>query len=236
MKKIILSTILFALFIFDAQSQNSVLSQGVWYKFSIDTTGVFKINANFLQNLGIDIDAIDPNTIKVYGNGGRLLPENVSDFRYDDLQENAIHVEGAADGVFNEDDFILFYGRGPHSWNIDTTNNTVNHVQNIYTEKTFYFLTIDNVPGKRISQKESINESPLSVITNYDDYVFYEKEETNLLAVGRLWFGEDFSIDNNQSFSIPFTKAVTNSILSVKVAAVTQSSSTSSMSVNVNGM
>ena len=133
MKKKIHYIIIFLFCFLKMQGQNSVLSEGDWYKFSIDKTGVFKIDASFLQDLGINTNDITPNNIKIYGNGGALLPENVSDFRYKDLQENAIYIEGANDGVFNNDDFILFYGIGPHSWKVDAFNGSVNHIQNIYT-------------------------------------------------------------------------------------------------------
>ena len=55
--------------------QNSVFESGNWFKFAVDTTGVFKIDANFLQNLGINTTSINPRNIKIYGNGGNMLSE-----------------------------------------------------------------------------------------------------------------------------------------------------------------
>ena len=140
MKKKSLLILLFSTVYLFSQKSNSLLSSGEWYKFSIDTTGVFKIDANFLDDIGVNIKSINPKNIKIYGNGGRLLPELVSEFRYDDLQENAIYVEGENDNEFNADDFILFYGVGPHSWSTDIINETANHVQNIYSETSNYSL------------------------------------------------------------------------------------------------
>ncbi|VAW13535.1 FIG00650697: hypothetical protein, partial [hydrothermal vent metagenome] len=97
-------------------TDNSVLSSGTWFKFAIDTTGVFKIDKNLLQDIGISTNGLNPANIKIYGNGGELLPQLNSDFRYDDLQENAIYIEDGDDGSFDENDFILFYAKGPHSW------------------------------------------------------------------------------------------------------------------------
>jgi len=37
-----------------SQTTNSVLSNGNWYKFSVDTTGVFKIDISLLQKMGIN--------------------------------------------------------------------------------------------------------------------------------------------------------------------------------------
>ena len=97
-KKILYIFLLISLFT-KAQSTNSVLSNGTWFKFAIDTTGVFKIDASFLQNLGVNINSINPKNIKIYGNGGNLLPKRINNFRFSDLQENGIYVKGEDDGV-----------------------------------------------------------------------------------------------------------------------------------------
>ncbi len=233
-KKSLFILIFFSLFAF-SQSRNSVLSNGEWYKFAIDTTGVFKIDANFLSSLGININAVNPKNIKIYGNGGKLLPELASEFRYDDLQENSIFVRGENDDRFNADDFILFYGVGPHSWDVNITNETATHRQNIYTDKAFYFINISDTPGKRITNASPVTNASTSTLTSFDDFIFYEREETNLLAVGRLWFGESFSFENDQTFSIPFDKALTGSNVAVRVTAVNQSTTTSNMNITANG-
>ena len=44
---------------------NSVLSSGEWYKFYVDTTGVFKLSKSFLQRLGVKVNNVDPRTIKI---------------------------------------------------------------------------------------------------------------------------------------------------------------------------
>ena len=36
--------------------------------------------------------------------------------RVDDLKLNNIFIEDGGDGVFNNDDYVLFYAKGPHSW------------------------------------------------------------------------------------------------------------------------
>jgi len=60
---------------FDSQIvTNSVLNQGEWYKFYIDTTGVFRLSKNFLSNLGVNVNSVDPRNIKLYGQGGKPLP------------------------------------------------------------------------------------------------------------------------------------------------------------------
>ncbi len=227
----------FLIFISNAtfsQVANSVLSQGNWHKFSVDTTGVFKIDKNLLQQIGVATNNLDPKKIHIYGNGGNMLPKLNSDFRYDDLQENAIYIEGESDGVFNNDDFILFYAKGAHSWKMNTVLQTAAHQQNIYDNKAYYFITVNNTDGKRIAAAPQIIGNAIRQIATFDDFVFHEKETINLFAAGNQWFGEDFSINNAQTFQIPFPNAVVNAQMSIKVRGVTISSVSTMMDVAVN--
>ena len=91
---------------------NSVLSQGSWYKFQVGNSGVYKLSKSFLNDMGVNTNNIDPRPIKIFGNGGGMLPlMNSSEFPYDPI-ENAIKFIGEDDGVFNNDDYIIFYAKG----------------------------------------------------------------------------------------------------------------------------
>jgi len=218
-----------------AQVTNSVLSTGDWYKFAVDTTGVFKIDRSLLQQMGISTSGLNPKKIQIYGNGGQLLPDANSAFRYDDLQENAIFVAGENDGIFDANDYILFYAKGPHDWDVNPSNNVVTHNQNIYSDKSYYFITVSDADGKRIPQKTPITTNAISQLTTFDDFTFYEKEERSILAAGTQWFFDDnFNIENTQTFTIPFPNAVNNQEINVKVRGVSTSGISSTMDVNVN--
>ena len=236
LKKHILAPILFVLLsvVSHGQVTNSVLADGNWYKFAVDTTGVFKIDRAFLQQLGISTNNLNPKKIHIYGNGGQLLPEFNGDFRYDDLQENAIFIAGEEDNSFDSNDYILFYAKGPHSWEVNPAQGTVNHIQNIYSDKSYYFMTINEDDGKRIQSSFPVVGSASTQITTFNDYVFYEKEITNLFAAGKKWLGEDFSVDNELSLEIPFPNIVITEPVNIKVRAVAVSELTSSMQVKVN--
>src|SRR5690606_36365783 len=105
--------ILWFLMAHTALAQNSVLSEGEWYKIGVTQQGIHKIDYNFLQEAGIAVNNIDPRHISIYGNGGGMLPQPNEAPRPTDLQENAIFVQGEADGSFDSQDFILFYGQSP---------------------------------------------------------------------------------------------------------------------------
>ena len=230
-------TVLFFFFfslIIYSQVNNSVLANGNWFKFSLDTTGVFKIDKTLLQQIGISTNNLNPKKIHIYGNGGNLLPEFNGDFRYDDLQENAIYIEGEEDNSFDTNDYILLYAKGPHSWEVDINTNNVSHKQNIYSDKAYYFITVNDNNGKRIQSTSSVSGTPVTQLTSFNDYIFYENETTNLFAAGRKWLGEDFSVENQQTFQLSFPNLVQNEPLNIKVRAVAVSGITSSMQVNVN--
>ena len=77
---------------------NSVLAAGEWLRFEANEEGIYKIDYNLLSSAGINPDEIDPRTLKIYNNGGKELPENVSVSRPVDLVENAITVIGESHG------------------------------------------------------------------------------------------------------------------------------------------
>lgn len=216
--------------------KNSVMSAGTWYKFAVDTSGFFKIDRNFLQNLGLNVNNINPKNIRIFGNGGGMLPFKNSDFRYDDLQENSIYVSGEEDHKFDANDFILFYAKGPHQWkNISSLNlQNINHQQNIFSDQAYYFITVDNGFGKRINNETIITDVPVSTINTFQDFIYLEKDKINLFGIGQQWFGDDFNIQNTLSYTIPFKNIDSSLDLFIRVRGVSVSSTVSNMSVKAN--
>ena len=64
---------------------NSVLAQGNWVRFETPQEGFYKITRSMLNSYGIDAAAVDPRTIKIYNNGGKMLPEDAGLSRPVDL-------------------------------------------------------------------------------------------------------------------------------------------------------
>ncbi len=119
---------------FDVTS--SVLSSGEWFKFYVEETGVYRIDRGFLNALGVNTSQLDPRNIRIYGNGGRMIPLLNSEVEYLDVQENAIWVSGEEDGSFDAEDFVLFYAEGSDQWNEESQTH-----RNIFADRTFYYLT-----------------------------------------------------------------------------------------------
>jgi hypothetical protein len=185
-------------------SYNSVLNTGDWYKIAIANDGVYKLSYSFLQNLGIDMSLVNPKNIRIYGNGGGMLPELNSVSRPDDLVENAVFVNGESDGVFNVNDFVLFYGKGPNTWSYSgAACGKFSHTLNLYSDSAYYFINFDIGVGKRIQTQASSILPVTKNVTSFDDYAFHENDNVNSLKSGKCWYGEYF--ENNPSYNFPFS-------------------------------
>lgn len=209
---------------------NSVLNTGSWHRFYVEQSGVYKIDKRFLTSIGFNAESFDPRKIKIYGNGGRMLPIRNNVFYPDDLAENAIQVIGEEDGYFNNEDYILFYAEGLDNW----SDENYTHL-NLYSDKSYYYITYDGTNGKRITAATQPTGAPTLTLTDYDDYRFHEKDLVNLGRLGRVWFGDNFSIENEKEFTFNFpnlnnSKPVT---LTVHVGDVTFTNT--NFEVKVNG-
>ncbi len=214
----------------------SVLANGSWNKFKVDTTGIFKIDKDLLQQIGINTSGLDPKNIRIYGNGGKILPQLNSDFRYDDLEENTIFIEGEQDGVFDDEDYILFYAQGPDHWEINKDEYILSkHLTNIYSDYAYYFITTDQGFGKRVSTSTAINQPVIDQINTYHRFDFHEFENVNLFANGQQWMGEDFSSQDTQNFNFDFNDLESNEEINIRLRGVAISSSDTKMTIRVNG-
>lgn len=169
---------------------NSVLATGNWYKIKVNKAGIYKIDIPFLNNLGINTTSLPSGSIRLYGNGGAMLPEANQSSRYDDLEENAIMVVDGGDGVLNGNDFILFYANGPDQWIKDSTNLRFSHQKNLFSDWEYYFLTIGGT-GKRIPVANN-NFSPNITVNSFSERYFHELDTVNFLSSGKEWYGEEF--------------------------------------------
>jgi len=214
---------------------NSVLSDGKWFKIATNKTGIYKLNYSSVDGLGINTNNLQFSALKLYGNGGGMLPKLNSDFRHDDLTENAIKVHDSNNnGVFENGDYILFYGQSPHTWRYDTQSGLFKHETHLFADEVNYFLTIDNQSeGERIEQSQPL-QNTTQTITSFNAFSFHERELENLIHSGKEWFGERFDIENSQSFAFSFPNLEVASPVSIKTAVVARSLSYSDFSVAVN--
>jgi hypothetical protein len=209
---------------------NSVLKTGNWRKFYVEKSGVYAVSKAFLTELGFNVN-VDPRTIKIYGNGGRMIPlTNATPYPID-LEENAIQFIGENDGIFNDGDYIVFYAEGLDNYNTDSDT----HV-NLYADKSYYYITSSASNGKRIATMIESTQSPAATFTTFDDYQFHEIDRVNLGKLGRKWYGEQFNINNEQNFQFSFPTLLTSSPVTLTIQAAAVGVVPTSFSVKVNNV
>jgi hypothetical protein len=205
-------------------ASNSVLANGSWHKISVNNDGVYKVDYEFMEKAGIDMESVLWSEVGLFGNGGGMLPEANSSFRYDDLQENAIFVHDAElDGMFGKDDYFLFYGQGPDRWTYDTGLARFTHIKHLYSNSTFYFITPDQGTNKRIQSQASSGLSATHLVTTFDDYKFNDFDRVNFLHSGRKWYGDEFGVITSKNLTFSFPNLVTSSPLWIKTAMASRS-------------
>ncbi len=178
---------------------NSVLASGTWYKFPVSEEGIYKITRSKLAEYGIDPASVDPRTIKIYNNGGYMLPRKQSADVPTDLVENAIFVKGEEDGKFDEGDYILFYGRGTDFFEADSSSGGLLRKKDYYSKVNYYFITAGGENGKRMAVQNSLNESVKYLQTSTFAATYHEDDKINIIKSGVVYLGDDFSSSNNSN-------------------------------------
>lgn len=203
----------------------SVLSTGDWYKIKIDdvgdngkSDGIYKISKGRLDSAGINVSGIDPRTFKLYGNGGFMLPEDLNAARPGDLQQMRIFIEGENDGVFNQQDYILFYGRCVNNWNYDTLTRTYSHYLDYYSRSNYYWLCL-NTPGNGM-RMNTVSSSPNSAQYSpsaFTEKIFKEPEEINLINEGNLWLSGRMTSGDSKEWNVTLTGLQNGSTILYKI-------------------
>ena len=96
---------------------------GRWFQFFTSEDGIAAIPYKTLSKVLDDVDEVDPRSFSVYmsSNLGRSKTQSFNTSIEENLVEISISVEGEIDSSFDNDDKIIFYGRGPSGF--DFQNN-----------------------------------------------------------------------------------------------------------------
>lgn len=217
-------------------AEHSVLSKGKWIKISVAETGIHKITYQQLKEMGIE----NPENIHIYGYGGAILEENfavsIEGEEYkDDLPENAIYINKGEDGIFNNNDYILFYAQGPVKIKFNESKERFGHIMNPYSNYGYYFITENSEPQKIISEA-TYQLPPIPIQAKHTlNYYFIDKEEVNLINSGRMWIGDKFTSKNTKrsyNFYIPNRVKNYNTNFSMNIIGVSTISNTMKIDIN----
>ena len=210
----------------------SKLSTGRWVRVAIRSEGIYRIDAGLLRELGFDPASIDPRQFGVFGRGGGMLPQENSADNEDDLPEVTIAFVGnAEDGRWDEGDYAVFYGQGPNR-SFTGQRGQLTHENHLYGQLTYYYISPTAGTGKRIIERPQPEASKrMSQVTQYQ---FIDEDKTNLLKMGRLWFGDDFRFTPRRTYTFNTPDPAPGSRAKLLVRAAGRDNSATQMEIQAN--
>ncbi|MEM0964021.1 MAG: type IX secretion system sortase PorU, partial [Bacteroidota bacterium] len=170
----------------------SVLADGTWHTLSVSREGLYRIDADYLSDLGLDPAQVRMDRLQVFGNGGAPLPALNSAPRPADLLENPAWTQGGP--TFADGGVLYFYAEGPSGWRYDTTAGAWEHYVNPFTTTTSYFLHVGDAAA-RVGTAPFPGFSDATRQTQYVARLFVEEDrfmaESGGGGSGLDWLGQD---------------------------------------------
>ena len=203
-----------------AYTGRSVLASGDWYQVAVSTPGMQKVDASLLTRLGVSLP-VGSSTIRLYGNGGGMLPESNRVPRVDDLRENAVLVVDGGDGSFGAGDYLLFFAEGPEPWTADSVNRRFSLRRNLYSGESFYYLTFGG-QGLRVGGQSFLPAVADFTVERFDERVAHELDSLNFLSSGKEWYGEEFGTGPGRVLSRSFNYTVSGLLTGTPVTVAAE--------------
>jgi hypothetical protein len=217
---------------------NSALSSGNWYKLEVREDGMYKIDATYLRTLGIDRGSIASiRDLKIYGNNGLALPENLLQPRAADLTMHAaLYVDVNGNGKFDDDDYILFYGQGITGWTYLSFDRDFSHYTNPYTNSNFYFLQY--APQNAASKEMSTVQTPSSGVTVSTTVgkIFFDEERTNVTHSGLEWYSAPMNPNDSRVIANKLNGYLAGTPVRYKYEMLSRSDVTTAFNIEESGV
>ncbi len=209
----------------------SVLATGEWFKIRISSTGIYKLTFEQLKLLGLT----DPATVRIFGYGGQVLPEDIREGGKDDLLPVQIYMHKGADNIFNKGDYILFYGAGTDEWYYDDHFQMFRCRKNPYSDYSYYFLTCNNGSIDEPDNVPAPEAEITSQVNYYDFFAHHELYLRNLIKSGRKWYGEEFDLLTTQTFSFQVPGLIFQEPVTALINVLSRAIDTATFKLEVNG-
>ena len=170
-----------------SQNFNWITPNQTYLKLYVADDGIYRINKIDFTNAGVNADVIDPRTLKIYYKGSQL----------------PVFVNGEQDGVFNDTDYVDFFGKRNYRGLTNTynSNNDVVYVTdeyfNSYSDTSAYWIGWGGAYGTRFT-----NYSYSSSILYPSDF-YYKKlhfERDLYYSYGEQLNNQDYRNFNNEKF------------------------------------
>jgi hypothetical protein len=162
-----------------ASVSQSVLADGVVFKFPVLEEGIYRIDYEMMQQVlstaNMSVGDVRMSEIRIFGNGGQPLPALAGAPRPIDLVENPIEVIGGANDRFNQGDAVVFYAKGPSGWRYRGVDGWEHYV-NPYSTANYYFLKIGGT-GRRVSAAAAPSGSAVQSYQQVTGRIFEQRDE-----------------------------------------------------------
>lgn len=153
----------------------------IYFRIPVARNGIYRLSAAQLQAAGVPA-SVDPAQLQLFHRG----------------VEQAILVQGQEDAQLNSGDFLEFYGQ-KNDGTLDTQlykpSAQPHAYYNLFSDTTFYFLTVGSIPGKRMHLFSESNVNSLSPETSHLD-------ERLMVNISQYSTGLDISEVNGTQFDI----------------------------------
>ena len=177
-------------------AKSSRLSSGKWVRVKVTEDGIYSISQSDISKWGFSNIA----NVRVFGYGGKQISDQLTLSNFvDDLPQMPVLRDG---------DRILFYAKGPLTWNYSTS--IFKHSQHAYATEGCYFITEDASIEDLSVSKNSVAVSGSEDITTFTEHLVHEQDLVSVGAVDRLLLGEDFKSKSTQTFTFELTDIVTS--------------------------
>lgn len=195
----------------ETYAATSRLASGKWVKVAVEASGMHCISESTLRGWGFS----DPSKVKIYGYGGKRLPEVLDKNYIDDLPQAASEWVGGK-GLF-------FYADGPTGWNQSASGYYV-PAQHPFSERGYYFLS-DSEEGERNAPADALATAGVagSAITVFYDRLYHEQETESPGEAGFLLVGEDFKYTQSRTFDFKLTGLVKDEPVKMETSFVAKS-------------
>jgi peptidase C25-like protein/flagellar hook capping protein FlgD len=226
-----------------AKTSNTSMATGKWYAIPVKDDGVYKLTKQWFVESGIDISSVDPRTFKLFGNGGKELSTNRDSDPMEGFSEIAIEVVGEIDGSFDDNDYVLFVGKGLSGHTYDAGNSRYLHYIHRFGFENSYLFTFGNGNGKRMQSQASLNQSGVFQAPWFTGRKFVEDEQVNLIGSGKLWLSSKMTPGlggggNSKTYTMKLDGLVENQPITYRMMLYSRSDfgTTNSFTVTDNGV
>jgi len=221
-----------------------LFTEGTVYRIEINERGIYRITGQWLaEQTGSSIGNVDVSAINIYSIASGPLKHNSDHSDTERLAPLSIEVVDNGDGIFGDNDEIIFYSEGPDRYYYDETAGMIMLKKNPFADKNYVFLKVDDPSERNDIRKETVSSSIQNPSTDYVYSAIYHQDKVNLLddfrstqGSGQDWYGDqltnidNYSLDNK--VELP-SKEISN--IRIEAFFAGRSKQKETVTLNVNG-